>query len=63
MGVERFFSSIKKDFDIIKTIEHPFKKIETKYLFIDFNSIVHVISSHMINIINECILKKLTCAK
>lgn len=61
MGVERFFSSLKEGFDIIKTTEHPFQKVEPKYLFIDFNSIVHVISSHMINMINECILKKEEC--
>ena len=28
MGVERFFSSLKEGFDIIKTTEHPFQKVD-----------------------------------
>lgn len=45
MGVERFFSSIKKDYNFI----HQFKnRILCEHLFIDFNSIVHVISQFML---------------
>ena len=59
MGVERFFSSVKKDFDIIKNTTYPYQKIDGKYLLIDFNSIVHIISGHMISTINNSIKKKI----
>jgi len=52
MGVERFFSSIRNEFNIIENTEYPFKKINSKYIFIDFNSIVHFISAHLINLYN-----------
>ena len=55
MGIERFFSSIKRDFDVTINTEYPYKKIHANYLMIDFNSIVHVISAHMINTINTFI--------
>ena len=45
MGIERFFSSINKKFNIIQDINFPYSKIKTSHLFIDFNSIIHVISS------------------
>lgn len=58
MGVERFFSSVKKDFDIIINTNKPYKKIDGAYLLIDFNSIVHVISAHMISTINRYLINK-----
>ena len=52
MGVERFFSSIRDEFNITVNSEYPYKKIKSKYLFIDFNSIIHVLSAHKINLYN-----------
>jgi 5'-3' exonuclease len=52
MGVERFFSSIRNEFNITINTEYPYKKIHGKYFFIDFNSIIHVLSAHLINIYN-----------
>lgn len=52
MGVERFFSSIRNEFNITENTQYPFKKINSKYLFIDFNSIVHVLSAHQLNLYN-----------
>lgn len=52
MGVERFFSSIRNEFNITENTQYPFKKINSKYLFIDFNSIVHVLSTHQLNLYN-----------
>jgi len=60
MGVERFFSSVKKDFDIIINTTKPYKKIDGRYLLIDFNSIVHVLSAHMISTVNNYIINKKT---
>jgi 5'-3' exonuclease len=45
MGVERFFSSVYKEFNIIKNIQKPYPKYKCKYLLIDFNSIIHTITS------------------
>jgi 5'-3' exonuclease len=61
MGVERFFSSINRDFNITIDTEYPYNKIKCKYLMIDFNSVVHVISQHMINTINRCIENNEKC--
>ena len=61
MGVERFFSSINRDFNITIDTEYPYKKVKCKYLMIDFNSIVHIISQHMINTINNCIEENKKC--
>jgi 5'-3' exonuclease len=52
MGVERFFSSIRNEFNVTENTEYPYKKINSKYLFIDFNSIVHVLSAHQLNLYN-----------
>ena len=49
MGVERFFSSINKEFNITKNTHYPYKKVKGKYFLIDFNSIVHVLSAHMLS--------------
>lgn len=46
MGVERFFSSLKRDYNFIKDVH---KKIECEHLLIDFNSIVHVSSQFLLH--------------
>jgi len=49
MGVEKFFSSLKKDFTKEKQfIYRTSKKINCNHFFIDFNSIVHHISQNML---------------
>jgi 5'-3' exonuclease len=45
MGVERFFSSIYKEFNIIKDLNKPYPVYKCKDLLIDFNSIIHTITS------------------
>jgi len=45
MGIERFFSSLKRDYNFIKHLD---KKLESEHLLIDFNSIVHVISQFLL---------------
>ena len=52
MGVERFFSSIKDEFNVTTNTEYPYIKLTGKYLFIDFNSIVHIISAHLLKLYN-----------
>jgi 5'-3' exonuclease len=52
MGVERFFSSLKTEFNVVKNLKYPFEKIDSKYFFIDFNSIIHVISAQYLSEIN-----------
>ena len=44
MGIERFFSTISRTFGNVFEIQ---KNTKCKYFFIDFNSIVHVISSEL----------------
>ena len=46
MGVERFFSSLKRDYNFIKDVN---KKIECEHLLIDFNSIVHISSQFLLS--------------
>jgi len=50
MGIERFFSSINKDFKSVSLAE---KKIICSDIYFDFNSIVHNVSSKLINEINQ----------
>jgi 5'-3' exonuclease len=50
MGVERFFSSLKRDYNFINPAD---KKIECEHFFIDFNSIVHVISQFLLEDIKK----------
>jgi 5'-3' exonuclease len=44
MGVERFFSSLKRDYNFI----HNIKRVECEHFLIDFNSIVHVTSQFLL---------------
>jgi 5'-3' exonuclease len=51
MGIERFFSAINKNFDIVSLMSN-IKKLKTDVFFIDFNSIIHYVSSKYISEIN-----------
>lgn len=58
MGIEKFFSTLNKNFNIIDTIdmdnlEEASDPISAKYLFIDFNSIIHQTSSKLISELNS----------
>jgi 5'-3' exonuclease len=46
MGVERFFSSLKRDYNFIHSVN---KKLDAEHILIDFNSIVHVTSQFLLN--------------
>jgi 5'-3' exonuclease len=54
MGIERFFSTLGKTFDIMIILDD--KILEYEYIYIDFNSIIHNISSNVITNLN--IVKK-----
>ena len=61
MGIERFFNSLKKDFNIIKSIKPESNYIiNSEYLFIDFNSIIHVVSQRINNIVDKLLVESLT---
>ena len=49
MGIEKFFSTINKNFNIISNDQ----TLKIKYLFIDFNSIIHVVSSKLLDKVNK----------
>ena len=54
MGIERFFSSIKKEWKSFKDLYPPYKNnIKGDKLFIDFNSILYSIFPHIKNIDND----------
>ena len=58
MGVERFFSSLRRDYNFIHKIN---TKIEGQHLLIDFNSIVHIMSQCLLsNIKNDKDINKET---
>ncbi len=50
MGVERFFSSLRRDYNFIHKVN---KKIDGEHLLIDFNSIVHVTSQFLLENIRK----------
>ena len=52
MGIERFFSSINRNFNVVDVIENT-SKIKTNALLIDFNSILHNVSAKLIKDINN----------
>jgi len=58
MGIERFFSSLSRDFDIVEDTKIPYKRVDCTHLMLDFNSIVHITSAHMIDDINKYLTKK-----
>ena len=52
MGIERFFSSINRNFNVVDVLTKN-QKIECNTLLIDFNSIIHTVSSKIIKNIND----------
>jgi len=52
MGIERFFSSINKNFNVVDEV-NKLQKIKCKTLLIDFNSIIHTVSSKLIKELNQ----------
>ncbi len=52
MGIERFFSAINKNFDVVDEIMLG-KKIKCNAFLIDFNSIIHYTSSKLLNEMNK----------
>lgn len=52
MGIERFFSAINRNFDVVDEIMLG-KKIDCKAFLIDFNSIIHFTSSKLLNEMNK----------
>ena len=59
MGIERFFNSLKNDFNFKRINSSLNGSINVKYLFIDFNSIVHVVSQKINNIIDNAYVEAL----
>jgi len=58
MGIEKFFSTINRNFKVTSTIDFDninskSDLIRSKYLFIDFNSIIHNVSSKLIGELNQ----------
>jgi 5'-3' exonuclease len=58
MGIEKFFSTINRNFKVTSTINFDninskSDLIRSKYLFIDFNSIIHNVSSKLIGELNQ----------
>ena len=52
MGIEGFFNSLSKEHSIVSNITHS-NKIKCKYLFLDFNAIIHNISEYTTKHINN----------
>jgi len=52
MGIERFFSAINRNFNVVDNVEN-INKIKCNALLIDFNSIIHNISSILIKKLNS----------
>ena len=53
MGIERFFSSLNSNFDVIENLAPPYEKINASHFLIDFNSIIHNVSSKMLKELND----------
>ena len=51
MGIERFFSAINKNYDVVSDMSNT-KKLKTDIFFLDFNSIIHVVSAKYITELN-----------
>ena len=61
MGIERFFNQLKSEYNIVKEIMPNQKyKINTKNLFFDFNSIIHVVSQRVTTLVNEILVAYLS---
>ena len=60
MGIARFFNTLKKEFNIIKPIPPESKPyIKCDYLFVDFNSIIHVVSQRVNALVNKAFMYSL----
>lgn len=60
MGIDRFFNSLKDDFNITESITPDSRRIiKSNYLFIDFNSIIHVVSQRINNIVDTIVRQSL----
>ena len=56
MGVEKFFSTVNRNFNVIQSMElnnNEDTNIDTSYLLFDFNSIIHHTSSKLIEELNH----------
>lgn len=53
MGITSFFSSVDRNFDVITYLEEPYNKVDATHFLIDFNSIIHNVSSEMLSDINN----------
>ena len=51
MGIERFFAAINKNYDVVSVMSNT-KKLKTDVFFLDFNSIIHVVSAKYISELN-----------
>ena len=59
MGIERFFSSLNREFNVVTDLRIPYQKIDSSHFLIDFNSIIHNVSSNMLSEINKFKQKKI----
>ncbi len=57
MGIEKFFSTVNRNFNVTSQLDlvntSTQDLIQTKYLLIDFNSIIHNVSSKLISELNQ----------
>lgn len=60
MGIERFFSSLNRQFDVVTDLYEPYTRIDATHFLIDFNSIIHNVSSEMLSDINKYKQGKIT---
>jgi len=56
MGIEKFFNSIKKAYNIVEDIYKPYKHHSCNHFYVDFNSIIHITSKNKEN--SELIIKE-----
>ena len=52
MGIEKFFNSLRLKYNktnLILDTKYPYKKLSTKHIFFDFNSIIHNISQKILS--------------
>ena len=57
MGIERFFNSLRNDYNIVQDIKYEKSYIlNSDNLFLDFNSIIHVVSQKLLGKINNLML-------
>ena len=52
MGIEKFFSTVNRNFNVTSSIDSK-DLIKAKYLLIDFNSIIHTTSAKLISELNQ----------